>query len=286
MRHRRARRQLLGQPREIRRGLPAPRRMPHVVAQHADREHPPPPAGFEPGRGVQREHVEGDGVAGFYGPAEDVVGRAVGLDVGQVGQRALGEPPGLVGHEGARHQPRPLVRAGDKLQRRGTRHRIHRNPEADVLAALDVVVGLVLVPGRALARARFLGEHVVVIEPHLRAPREPGRGGRQCRARDHVPVRRDLLPVAEVLDEEARIVGPARHLRAHARRGEIGIDALAQQLDLGGAQDAAQHDGAVARKFLDLLFRWKSVVGSCIHGRGLLRGRQWLRGRRQSRVRG
>jgi hypothetical protein len=34
-----------------------------------------------------------------------------------------------------------------------------------VLAALDIVIGLVLVPGRRLQCAGFLGQHVVVIEP-------------------------------------------------------------------------------------------------------------------------
>ncbi len=42
-----------------------------------------------------------------------------------------------------------------------------RHPHRDVLATLDVVVGLILVPRCALAGLRFLDEQMVVIEPNV-----------------------------------------------------------------------------------------------------------------------
>ena len=108
-------------------------------------------------------------------PAENGKGVARRLDVRQIGERAFGKPLGLRVHEGARHEPGPAVRAGDEFQRRLAAHRIDRNPEADVLPAFDIVVGLILMPGRGLARAGLLGEHVIVIEPRRRALHEARR---------------------------------------------------------------------------------------------------------------
>ena len=78
------------------------------------------------------------------------------------------------------------------------------------MRTLDVVVGLVLVPGRRLPRAGLLDEQVVVEEPDLlRAHQlagDPGRG----RLADELLELGDPLPVAEVLEEPPRVVRPRK----------------------------------------------------------------------------
>ncbi len=56
--------------------------------------------------GVQREHVEEHRVAGLERPADDRGTAGSAVDVGQLGQRSLREPLGLVVEERARHVPR------------------------------------------------------------------------------------------------------------------------------------------------------------------------------------
>ena len=246
MRHRRTGRQLVGQARERWRGDPSARRVAHVVAEPAHREDAAAPVAIHAACGVQCQHVEADHIAGLDLPAQDSQRVALCLDVGQLGQAAVGEPPRLVVHEAARHQPRPAVRAGHELQRRVPAHRVHRDPHAAVQRAFDVVVGLVLVPGGRRARARLLGQHVVVVQADAAAAGErAGRGG-QPRFEDHAAVGRVVLPVAEVLDETAWIVAAAGHLGARAGRCQVGVDALAQQRHLVGRQQLARAHRAVA----------------------------------------
>ena len=150
-------------------------------------------------------------------PAEDRKSSGSAVDVGQLGERALGEPLRLVVEERAGHVPLAAVRAGDELERRRPRHRVDREPHAGVLPAVDVVVRLVLVPRRALAGAGLLDQHVVVVQPHgprahqLGGDRRPTPDSRMKRSH-----RRQPLPVAEVLDERAVVVG-AGPLGAAAR---------------------------------------------------------------------
>ena len=59
------------------------------------------------------------------------------------------------------------MRAGDELDRRLAVDRVDGHPERADLPAVDVVVRLVLMPRRRLARRRLLHEHVVVEEAHL-----------------------------------------------------------------------------------------------------------------------
>jgi len=92
--------------------------MTNVLAEKAHVENSAPVrTGAAPGR-MQGQHVEADDVAGLQRPAHDRETFALALDVGQIGQAAFGEPFGLLVHEGARHQPRPAVRANDELERR------------------------------------------------------------------------------------------------------------------------------------------------------------------------
>ena len=160
---------------------------------------------------MHREEVEEDRVPGLQLVAADVEGRTVRLDVGELGQRTLREPPRLAGHEGAGHEPGPQVRARDHLQAAFDGNRVDRDPGAGP-AAVDVVVGLVLVPGRALPGATLLDEDVVVVEPDMGGVHQGcghlGRAGVSRKALDLG----DLGPAAEVLGEPSGIVRRAGDL--------------------------------------------------------------------------
>ena len=164
--HRRAGRQLVGQTGKGRRRRPRARGVDDVVAEEAHRQHASTGVARHAARRVQREHVEEHGIAGLELPPEDAEVIGPSVDVGQLGERAVGEPLRLIVHERSRHVPLAAVRAGDELQRRLHRHRVDGEPHAGVLPPVDVVVRLVLVPRRALARPRLLDEHVVVVQPH------------------------------------------------------------------------------------------------------------------------
>ena len=141
----------------------------------------------------------------------------------------------------------PQVRARDELQRGRAADRIDRDPEAHVLRAVDIVVGLVLVPGRRLARGRLLGEHVIVIKARGAAPHETaGRLG-QRGVENESPVVRVVLPVAEVLDEPPGVRRGARDFRARAQPREIQIDAGLELRDLAGIEQARQMRTAPSR---------------------------------------
>ena len=231
--HRRAGRQLVGQAGERRRRRPRARGVDDVVAEEAHRQHAPTSGAGHAAGGVQREHVEEHGVAGLELPSEDAELVGPSVDVGQLGERAVGEPLGLVVHERPRHVPLAAVRAGDELQRRLHRHWVDREPHAGVLPPVDVVVRLVLVPRRALARARLLDEHVVVVQPHRGGAHQLGGDGSGARLAGESFDLRDPLPVAEVLDERP-VVGAAGPLGERRQVGEVGVDRLTGEVDVLG----------------------------------------------------
>ncbi len=203
---------------KFRRSAPTPRRVRHVVAEKPHGEYAAAMrAGDACGR-MQREHVKAHRVARFECPAENVESIAGGLDIRQIGERALGEPFGLGIHERARHQPWPPVRAGHEFQSRFAIHRIGRDPEADVLPALDIVVGLILVPRRRLPGARLLGQHVIVVKPRAACFASAGPPLRASGdVEDEAPVRGVVLPIAEILDEPARVIRTARYFGARTQ---------------------------------------------------------------------
>src|SRR5260370_32261163 len=86
------------------------------------------------------------------------------------------------------------MRAGDKLQRGLAADRVHRNPEAAVLLSADVVIRLILVPGRALARAGLLGQHVIVVQAHRGAAHQPGANLTERRPEYQLPIVAGFLP--------------------------------------------------------------------------------------------
>ncbi len=249
--HRRSRRQFLAQAGKFRRGTPAARRVRHVIAEKPHGKYAAAVRARDALGRMQREHVKAHGVARLQFPAENGKAGACGLDVRQVGQRAFGKPLGLVLHEGARHQPRPQMRSGHEFQRGFAIHRINRNPEADVLAAFDIVVRLILVPRRRLPSAGLLRQHVIVVEPNGRAPHQPARGFRQRRIEDETPEVRIVLPIAKVFDEAPRIIGATRHFGARTQVGEILIDTGAKHRHFPRPKQLPDAHGAVALKLFD-----------------------------------
>ena len=119
--------------------------------------------------------------------------------------------------------------------------------------AVDVVVGLILVPRRRLARRRLLHEHVVMEEPHPPRAHQLPCDLRGRRLPDEPLVLGDPLPAAEVLEEAARVVRAARDERALARLCEIAVDPARHERNLVVREGAADADGAVAAEGVDEL---------------------------------
>jgi hypothetical protein len=128
--------------------------------------------------------------------------------------------------------------SGEVFHRRGAcpADRIDRNPKADVLPALDVVVRLILMPGRGLARSGLLRKHVIVVETRRRALHQPARCCGERRVKNKAPIVGILAPVAKVLDEAAGIIRAARDFGARTGHGQIQLDAGAQLLDFIGTK--------------------------------------------------
>jgi hypothetical protein len=127
--------------------------------------------------------------------------------------------------------------------------------DARLTASTGIQTLTFLMPGRSLTRAWLLGEHVIVIKPHRTTSHERARHSRKTRLKDETPIVLVVLPVAEVLDEEPRIIGAACDLGARARAGEIIFDAGAQQRHVPRAQQTAQAHRTVALKRLDVARR-------------------------------
>ena len=144
------------------------------------------------------------------------------------------------------------MRAGDKLQRGLAADRVHRNPEAAVLLSADVVIRLILVPGRALARSGLLGQHVIVVQAHRGAAREGGANLTERRPEYQLPIVAIFLPAAEILDEPPGIVAGAGNLRPRAGMRQILIDARCKEFDFARLQELAQHHGALGLKSIDV----------------------------------
>lgn len=198
--------------------------------------------------GVQRQHVEAHQVPRLQRPAEDREVFTMLLDLRQVGQCALGKPFGLIVHERARHKPRSLVRSRDELQGRRSAHWVHRNPEADVVGTRDVVVGLVLMPRRALSSVGFFDQDVIVVQTDLPAAEQTLGDCRQGGVVDHAAVMLIFLPVAEVFEEPARVIGAARHLGAGAGLRKILLDAFPELFNLRRGQGIANAHGPMLKK--------------------------------------
>ena len=122
----------------------------------------------------------------------------------------------------------PVWEPGHELERPLLGNLIDGNPEADVLAPVNVVEGLILVPRSALRSAGLFHQHVIVEEAHLARLHQARRGGSERCLLDETAICGVVLPVAEVLHEPTGIIGPAGDDRAWARRDDVGVDAFAQ----------------------------------------------------------
>ena len=219
---------------------------PHVVSHQPHREGA---AAVARARGrVQREHVERHGVAGLERPAEDRMGGAIRLDVGHLLEGALVEDERAIVEEAARHVPRARsVGAGHELERALTRHGVEWDPKRHGVEPVDVVVGLILVPGRPDRRARLLHEQVVVVQADHARAHQPCGDLAETRAADDLPVVRDAGPVAEVLEEAARAGVAAALDRALARLGQVALDGPAKPPDLGIVEQTPYYAAAPSR---------------------------------------
>jgi hypothetical protein len=115
------------------------------------------------------------------------------------------------------------------------------------------------VPRRPLRGARLLDEQVIVEEANpLTLHQLAGDGG--CGGLTEEPlVLGNHLPVAEVLDEPAGILGPAGDDRPRARRGEVPLDAALDERDLVRRERATHTDGAVTPEVVPAGQRASSV---------------------------
>ena len=113
---------------------------------------------------------------------------------------------------------------------------VNRDPEADVLHTRDVVVRLVLMPRSLLFGLWFLDQCVIVVQPHLLGFHQLSRYLRDGRIEDDVSIGWDSLPVAEVLEEPARVRVAARCGSQGSRIGDIPVDCLAQLVHLLGGK--------------------------------------------------
>ena len=86
---------------------------------------------------------------------------------------------------------------------------------------------------------------VVVEQPHGPAAHEPRRNARDGGAEDDVLEGGDALPVAEVLEELARVAVRRGHGAERAGVGQVVVDALAQPLQLRGGEQVLDQHGAM-----------------------------------------
>src|SRR5690606_24061975 len=157
-------------------------------------------------------------------------------------------------HEGTGHQPRPLVCSRDKFQRRLPRDRIHGRPHRTVLKTVDVVIGLILVPGSSRAGIRFLHQKVVMVKTNtLGFHQLPGYFANLA-FEYQLMIMRIILPVAEILKEETRITGSTGDLCAWTRRCDIVVNAVASRLNLLGAEETSDAYDSIALESGDIRF--------------------------------
>ena len=158
--------------------------------------------------------------------------------------------------------------SGQELQGRLRSDGIDRHPHRHVVEALDVVVGLILVPRGGLLRAGLLHEHVVVVEPHDGAAHQGARDVGGLGVEGDLPVLVDALPVAEVLDEASRVVVAAGDAEQWTRFGEVALDAAADGLHLIGGEQPADDDAAVDAVGGDVLRGYDTPVDRAHVGPG------------------
>src|SRR5581483_2994388 len=96
-----------------------------------------------------------------------------------------------------------------------------------------------------LLRPRLLDEQVVVEQAHLPRAHQLARDLGRRRVPDELLELRDPLPVAEVLEEAARIVRPRGDARPLARLGQVALDPALDERYLLRRERPADADCAV-----------------------------------------
>ncbi len=101
--------------------------------------------------------------------------------------------------EFARQQPvTPVMRACDELGTGFYTDLVEWNPHAADLAAVDAVIGLIVVPGRNLVGARFLDQDMFVKNTHAVGPHQVGGDFARRRLEHELAVLIDAVPVAVI----------------------------------------------------------------------------------------
>src|ERR1700679_372768 len=95
--------------------------------------------------------------------------------------------------------------------------RIYGNPKAAILPAVNIVVRLILVPGRMLFRMSFLNEQMIVIKAHYLTSGQKAGNNCQGRCKYKFFVLLNCLPVAKVFHKITRIVFTAGYFGALTR---------------------------------------------------------------------
>jgi hypothetical protein len=118
------------------------------------------------------------------------------------------------------------MRTCDKFERSFAWDRIDRNPKAYIVPAFDIIIGLILVPRRALHRSGLLGQHMIVMEANNPAGHQFRSDGRNLRIENDLAIMRVTLPVTEILNELAGIIRSTGGFRRSAGMRQIVVDTL------------------------------------------------------------
>ncbi|SBG82034.1 Uncharacterised protein [Klebsiella pneumoniae] len=179
--------------------------------------------------------MEGHRIPRLQRPADDIVFVLMGVDIRQ------GAEPGVLVKLSAIETGRtelllPAMRPANATQRGGLRHRVQRDPEADVLPAGDAIVRLVMMPGSHRAASGGFDQRMLM-EKFRRLRLHKRRGDlRGRRLEDKLAKRRDPRPVAVILKKRRRtIFGDHRaRMTIFAGAGHQRRDPLGEALDPGG----------------------------------------------------
>ncbi len=202
---------------------------------------------------MQRAKVEYDRIPGLEIPGGDVIGRRIGIDVGRrlhAARRIVIEVAAVL-EDPRVEQLAPAVRAAGEAQRDVGAGVVERHVDRRGLAAVDAVVGQVLVPGGRALRAGRLAECVVVKELRVFATHELAGQRRRARMRDVVEIFGNQLPVAVAVEKAPGLAARIAFARERIGRWvvEVALQAAAQRLDPVGEHAAQQHDAVAAEGF-------------------------------------
>ena len=196
---------------------------------------------------MHRQAMEGDAITHRELPLQNTVLGPLGLEIGRRFKAAvLGGRVGFLVHKARRREPAaPGMGTGDEFHTGIFFHRVQRNPQADDVFPIDRVIGLVMVPGRALFGTRLFHQHMLVVQIDFGRTHQLGGQRAGVGVEKEVPVGLNPLPVAVVAKKHTGVTGGRVVLGVGAGLAQILLHPLAQALNPRQADDVAQHRGAV-----------------------------------------